>query len=602
MNERNSRRDGRLHASSPRLFSLLGTTRLATTLLATTLLATTLLATTLLATTAVVAIASRDLSADEGGAAVADGAFRVTLRSRQAAGEGGEEGESFLVEQRTETWKPRETAVIVCDMWDLHHCKNATERVGEMAPVMNRVLKKARGAGALIVHAPSSCMGPYKDHPARQRARSAPAAANLPSDIGEWCHRIPAEEKGTYPLDQSDGGCDSVGEPQAAFREHLVSLGKNPGAPWTRQIDTLEIHDDDAISDSGVEIWNLLESRTIRNVILVGVHTNMCVLGRPFGLRQMAKNGKNVVLMRDMTDTMYNPQRWPWVSHFQGNRRIVEHIEKYVCPTITSDQLIGGRPFVFRDDHSPRITIAIAEPEYGTDRTLPAYAKKHWETTRGYALDLIVGDPEKHDLSGLAEKLPKSDLLVVSIRRQALPAAELEAIRAHVAAGRPLVAIRTSSHAFEPRNSGPKGRSSWPEFDHDVLGGNYRGHHGRGPVTRVAHMSGSDHPILRGVPETFTSHASLYRTGPIAADATPLLLGRIDGQRPEPIAWARTYGPRRARVVYTSLGHEKDFSSPGFQRLLENAVEWALGHDVPERAAPKPANTESRSTEVKASE
>ena len=63
----------------------------------------------------------------------------------------------------------------------------------------------------------------------------------------------------------------------------------------------------DAISDSGVEIWNLLEERGINNVILLGVHTNMCVLGRPFGLRQMAKNGKNVVLMRDMTDTMYNP-------------------------------------------------------------------------------------------------------------------------------------------------------------------------------------------------------------------------------------------------------------------------------------------------------
>jgi hypothetical protein len=58
-----------------------------------------------------------------------------------------------------------------------------------------------------------------------------------------------------------------------------------------------------------------LESRRIDNVILMGVHLNMCVSGRPFGLRQMAKNGKHVVLMRDMTDTMYNPARWPFVSH-----------------------------------------------------------------------------------------------------------------------------------------------------------------------------------------------------------------------------------------------------------------------------------------------
>ena len=105
--------------------------------------------------------------------------------------------------------------------------------------------------------------------------------------------------------------------------------------------------DKDAISDSGVEIWSLLEARGIQNVILMGVHVNMCVAGRPFGLRQMAKNGKHVVLMRDMTDSMYNPARWPYVDHFRGTALFIEHIEKYICPTITSDQFIGGKPFVF---------------------------------------------------------------------------------------------------------------------------------------------------------------------------------------------------------------------------------------------------------------
>jgi hypothetical protein len=64
----------------------------------------------------------------------------------------------------------------------------------------------------------------------------------------------------------------------------------------------------------------------------------------------MAKNGKNVVLMRDLTDTMYNPQRAPQVSHFEGTRRIIEHIEKYVCPTVTSDQVLGGKEFRFKGD------------------------------------------------------------------------------------------------------------------------------------------------------------------------------------------------------------------------------------------------------------
>jgi nicotinamidase-related amidase len=76
-------------------------------------------------------------------------------------------------------------------MWDLHHCKNAVTREGEMAPRFNEVLEKARKDGVLIIHAPSSCMKPYEGTPARERAKSAPAAARLPDKIGEWCKQIP---------------------------------------------------------------------------------------------------------------------------------------------------------------------------------------------------------------------------------------------------------------------------------------------------------------------------------------------------------------------------------------------------------------------------
>jgi hypothetical protein len=184
----------------------------------------------------------------------------------------------------------------------------------------------------------------------RRRAKNAPRAKTLPKDIGSWCNRIPSEEKGRYPIDQSDGGEDDEPSEHARWVAHLTALGRNPRAPWKREIDVLEMKERDAVSDSGVEIWNLLEERGIDNVILLGVHTNMCVLGRPFGLRQMAKNGKHVVLMRDMTDTMYNPARSPYVNHFQGTDLIVEHIEKFVCPTITSDQFLGGKPFRFKGD------------------------------------------------------------------------------------------------------------------------------------------------------------------------------------------------------------------------------------------------------------
>lgn len=271
----------------------------------------------------------------------------LTLQKRIEAKENTNE---YRVVTVPESWAAKKTAIIVCDMWDLHHCKNAVRREGEMAPRMNQVLEKARAQGVFIVHAPSSCMKPYDGHPARERAKAAPKAPTLPLDIGQWCSKIPSEEKGKYPIDQSDGGEDDVPAEHKVWAEELKAKGLNPDAPWTRQIDVLKIHDDDAISDSGIEIWNLLEQRGITNVILMGVHVNMCVSGRPFGLRQMAKNGKHVVLMRDLTDSMYNPARAPFVDHYRGTELFIEHTEKFISPTITSDQIIGGKSFRFSGD------------------------------------------------------------------------------------------------------------------------------------------------------------------------------------------------------------------------------------------------------------
>jgi nicotinamidase-related amidase len=284
-----------------------------------------------------------------GSAPAGDKDLELTLRVRKPFDSPTKEI-GYKIETRGQVWAPKQTAVIVCDMWDTHHCYNAVMRVEEIAPRMNEVLEKCRTLGMTIVHAPSGCMDPYKDHPGRKRAMEAPTAKNLPKEIGVWCHKIPAEEKGRYPIDQSDGGCDSDPVQQAKHKDALIKLGRNPGAPWKSQIAVLKMHDVDIISDSGTEIWNVLEDRKINNVIVLGVHTNMCVLGRPFGLRQMAKNGKNVVLMRDMTDTMYNPKMSPYVNHYKGTALIVEHIEKFVCPTITSDQIIGGKEFKFKAD------------------------------------------------------------------------------------------------------------------------------------------------------------------------------------------------------------------------------------------------------------
>lgn len=257
----------------------------------------------------------------------------------------------FEIRHKDQDWSATETAIIVCDVWDYHHSANAASRLNEFVSRLDDVLASARDKGVTIIHSPSDCMPAYENHPARDRAISAPVADNLPSGIADWCSVIPAERRAVYPIDQSDGGADDAPGPAAAWSQMLVDLGRNPHLPWQRQSDKITIDGDrDYISDRGDEVWNVLESHGIKNVILTGVHVNMCVLGRPFGLRQMARNGKNVVLMRDMTDSMYNPASWPYINHYRGNDLIISHIERFVCPTITSDQFIGGKPFRFAGD------------------------------------------------------------------------------------------------------------------------------------------------------------------------------------------------------------------------------------------------------------
>jgi nicotinamidase-related amidase len=221
------------------------------------------------------------------------------------------------------SWKASETAVIVCDMWDDHWCKGAARRCAELAPKLDAFLKAARAAGALVVHAPSDVVRFYEGTPQRARAMQAPAA---PTSL-EWrWRRHDPQKEGPFPIDDSDNGCDD--QPPCPI------VTRPP--PWKRQIAAIEIAPEDAISDQGREIYNLFVRRGVRNVFMTGVHTNFCVLGRSFGIRQMTTAGLNVVLVRDLTDSLYNPRKRPFVSHDRGTELVVEHIERYWCPSVLS--------------------------------------------------------------------------------------------------------------------------------------------------------------------------------------------------------------------------------------------------------------------------
>lgn len=238
---------------------------------------------------------------------------------RQEARTAGRNGWRIIEEEVN--WQATETAIIVVDMWNKHWSWGATERVNIMAPRMNIVLQRARQQGVQIIHAPSDTMDFYKDHPARTAILEIPKA-EPPQE-----REIPDPPQ---PVDASDGGSDT-GE-------------TNMYGAWHRQHPAIEIDNTDAISDNGQEVYNLLEHKGIQNIIIMGVHTNMCVLGRSFAIKQMVRWGFNVVLARDLTDAMYNPFKPPYVSHEEGTQLVVQYIEKFWCPSILSGDLTTPEP------------------------------------------------------------------------------------------------------------------------------------------------------------------------------------------------------------------------------------------------------------------
>ena len=240
--------------------------------------------------------------------------------------------------------------------------------------------------------------------------------------------------------------------------------------------------------------------------------------------------------------------------------------------------LLGAFTMSARAAH---LVFLIGEDEYHTWETLPEFAKKDLEPL-GHRITILQADAaDKNHFPGIVEALRDADLLFLSVRRRTPPVAELEAVRAFLAAGRPLVGIRTASHSFALRPTDkladPK-LAVWPEFDAVVLGGHYTGHHGKDKVAVTFAPGAEKHPILAGIaPGALLGNGGLYKNAPLEKTATPLLIGTIPEQAPEPIGWTHLQGAKQGRVFYTSLGHPDDFQNPAFRRLLLNGVAWALG-------------------------
>jgi len=215
-------------------------------------------------------------------------------------------------------FQPSKSAFILCDMWDKHWCRGANERLAPIVEKARPLLDAARRKGVIIIHAPSDTMDFYRDAPQRRAALNTPrAAAPVSRNI----------DAPPLPIDDSGGGCDT---------------GEKSFKAWTRQHAGIPIAAEDYVTDKGEEVYSILKARGVETLFIMGVHTNMCILNRTFAIKQMTRWGVRCILIRDLTDAMYNPADRPFVAHAAGTNLVIEHIERYWCPSVDSADLIAA--------------------------------------------------------------------------------------------------------------------------------------------------------------------------------------------------------------------------------------------------------------------
>ena len=236
------------------------------------------------------------------------------------------------------------------------------------------------------------------------------------------------------------------------------------------------------------------------------------------------------------------------------------------------------------------VVFVTGDDEYRSEITMPMIARI-LEARHGLRTSVARAVPRpqtKDNIEGL-EALDSADLMVVYTRFRALPEEQLQRILAFTTSRKPMVGLRTSTHAFLYPEGSPH-RPLNDDFGRQIFGQRWITHHGPRSTTQVTvRESSRSHPVLRGV-TPFHARSWLYHVTPLHGDDNEVLLdGTSEGSDKtaraaefpltQPVAWTRTH--QGAPVFFTTLGHPQDFTHESMRRLIVNAVLWGLGREVP---------------------
>jgi type 1 glutamine amidotransferase len=256
------------------------------------------------------------------------------------------------------------------------------------------------------------------------------------------------------------------------------------------------------------------------------------------------------------------------------------------------------------------IVLVSGDEEYRSEEMLPQLgkilAKRHgFRCTVLFAIDKKDGtiNPNQHDNIPGLEALKTADLLVLFTRFRNLPDDQMKHLADYIESGRPIIGLRTATHAFNVKGDSSYGKYTWNNkeggFGRMVLGEtwvSHHGDHGKQSTRGVIAPGAENHPILRGLKDgDIWGPTDVYGVHlPLPGDSKPLVLGQVlKGMKPTdepvagqkndpmmPIAWTKSYtgsAGKTARTFCSTIASSQDFESEGLRRLLVNACYWGLG-------------------------
>jgi len=254
------------------------------------------------------------------------------------------------------------------------------------------------------------------------------------------------------------------------------------------------------------------------------------------------------------------------------------------------------------------IVFVTGDEEYRSEESMPQMAKilavRHgFKCTVLFAINKETGeiDPQTVDNIPGLEALDTADLMVVFLRFRELPDAQMKRIIDYTDSGRPILGLRTATHAFRyvEHTDSPFAKYSFRSPDPEggygrlVLGETWINHYGahQKESTRGVVAEGmADHPIVQGCEDVW-GPSDVYAVTTLSGDSKPLIMGQVlrgmdpqdepnPDKKPLPVVWLKTHTGaqgKAARVFATTMGHSFDFKSEGFRRLIVNGCYWGLG-------------------------